>query len=118
MRFVLTFVLALLCFGGASANPAESDKLALISEFCVNANMGHSIREGFRHSPQTGPGAAEFKVKVVALPDDVLIKLIAENYSERLSHAAAKEVAQFYRSKAGKKLVAIHSSNVANRVLI
>jgi hypothetical protein len=114
MRFVLTLVLTFLCFAGASANPAESNKLALISEFCVNANMGHSMREGIRHWPQTSPAAAEFKAKVGALPEEVLIKLIAENYSERLSHAEAKEVAEFYRSKAGKKLVAIQSSNVTN----
>jgi len=92
--------------------PIESDKLSLISEIVVNAKLDSSFRQGLKNSLGANSEDAYFKDKAAALPDAVLVRFMAEAYEKRLSYSDAKEVSDFYRSSAGKKLIEIQARNV------
>src|SRR5262245_24108758 len=99
-RFVLPFITAFLLAGKAIAETSEKEKLSVISEFVVDAKLAVALRQGLKESPPANAEDAAFKKRVVALPEAVLVRLMAETYGERMSFEEAKEVSDFYKSPA------------------
>jgi hypothetical protein len=113
MRFILPLLLAFLLAGNASATPTENEKLSLISEFVVCIKMPNAFRQGMKDAPRGSAAEITFRERAATLPDDVLVRLAVATYSKRMSYSEAKEVADFYRSSAGKKLITIQTRNMA-----
>ena len=112
MRTLVLIFAAMLFSSSAHCASDDQEKLSLISEIVVNTRFAFSLKEGLKVSPKANAEDAHFKSRIIALPDDILVPLIAEVYRNRMTLEEAREVAAFYRSAAGRKLIAVQSRNL------